>query len=199
MRKLVTRSVLAVVALLVMATSARADLIPIGTLDWLESEDTDHGYFSIVNQTGVNTTDDFPVATQLLFSALNLAVTNGDASIDNLSFADFTSPDGGLSYDTGLYLGPLLAELTGSVPAGIVTLSSGTNAAWNGQWNILTGVLVNGAGLSPIAVDPTTGEFLESVIIYVDAEKVVPEPLSLGLFATGFAAVMIRRRRSARQ
>jgi hypothetical protein len=187
MRKLITRSVLATLTVLVMASSASAALIPIAQLEWFEPK------FSIINQTGLDSTDDFPVTTLLSFSAVSLDV---DGTV--LGLGDFDTFLNVLSSQAD-FLGPLLAQLSGSVAPGIVTLSSGTNAAWNGSWNITTGALVGADGLSPIVLGIPVGSFWETGLIYVDATPVVPEPMTVGLFATGLAGLLVRRRRAARR
>ena len=97
MRRLITKSILGVFAVLLLASSASAATIPIGWLQWDASLET----FSVVNQTGANYLGDpaFPVTTQITFDAnMNLAIEDGTGT-SNKTQADGTSPDGGLSWD----------------------------------------------------------------------------------------------------
>ena len=73
MRKAMTRIVLAMAAVLLVASSARAELIPIGQFEWFElSAEESFGTFSVINQTGPDTTADFPVTNLLTFDVLNI-------------------------------------------------------------------------------------------------------------------------------
>ena len=77
MRRLITKSILGVFAVLLLASSASAATIPIGWLQWDASLET----FSVVNQTGANYLGDpaFPVTTQITFDAnMNLAIEDGN-------------------------------------------------------------------------------------------------------------------------
>jgi len=169
-----------------MASSASAALIPIAQLQWLD------GTISIINQTGTDSTDDFPVTDLLTFNAVNLTEFS-------LTLPDFEVNLNSLDSFNWTIFGPIIAELSGSVvPTGLVSLFSGTNAAWNGQWNIISGNLVGPDGLSPIAFALDENSFWETALIYVEAEAAVPEPMTVGLFATGMAGLLLRRRAARR-
>jgi len=178
-------------AVVAFSSTALADMIPIGQLQWVITDPNSGGQFSVINQTGANSqAPDFPVLTQLLFDAdMNLAVTFGNAlGSANLTQADMTSPDAGLSWDSDIIGGrfvPILAVLTGSVsPLLNVTLDGG------GLWNIVGGLFTLPGALGN-GVDPIDDG--ETAIIYVEAQR-VPEPATMVIFATGVAGFFARRR-----
>jgi len=202
MRKVIMRAVLLVLAVVTFSSPAQAALIPIGWLQWEDLEGfladaPAPGQFSIVNQSGINQTDDFPVLTLLSYTSIALDVTKSDDTHDVLGMADFT--DNGQTLDSNnLYLQPKLAELTGGVAPGLVTLLSTTTPAWNGAWNILTGTFVP----VPVVVNPGQNLFFDRALIFVEADPVgqaVPEPMTLTLVGTGLAIALFRRHRAARR
>ena len=94
MRRLITKSILGVFAVLLLASSASAATIPIGWLQWDASLET----FSVVNQTGANYLGDpgFPVTTQITFNGnMNLAIEDGTSTSNKLR-PTVLLPDGGL-------------------------------------------------------------------------------------------------------
>jgi hypothetical protein len=192
MRKVITRSVLAVAAVLLVASSARAELIPIGQFEWLELDDqTSEGTLSVINQTGPDTTNDFPVTDLLTFDVLNIS----DGASVNLAIGDLTTS---LNVLFALVQRPLATTLQGSIvaPGGPITLFSAGNPAWTGLFNVVSTNLVNSSG--GVLTLPTT-DIWETELIYIDVERVVPEPLTMSLLAVGLAGTLVRRRRAARQ
>jgi len=191
MRKAMTRIVLAVAAVLLVASSARAELIPIGQFQWFELiPEESFGQFSVINQTGPDTTADFPVTNLLTFAVLDIA----DGGTVNLHIGALVA---NLNSLDGNAIRPSVTTLIGSIvaPGGPVTLFSNTHAAWNGLWNIISLQLVDKNG--GVLTLPTA-DILETELIYINAERVVPEPVTMSLLGLGVAGILVRRRMTAR-
>ena len=202
MRKLIARSVLALLTVVVFSSAAAASPIAIGTFSFVVDQyDAQgvplEGHFSILNLSGAGfLPPDFPVATQLVFDSLNVAVDGGSggggSDIAQASMSSF-----GFSFDSAAIdlttSWPMSAALTGNVTPLLVTLAGGGQWQINGGGAIFTGPLGQlGDGATPI------DEFALPEIIYVDAEQVqqVPEPGLMFLFGSGAVGVLAMRRRS---
>jgi len=197
------RAVLLIVALVGVSVPAQAAMIPIGELvftplDMDAQGNVISGTFSVVNQTGPDSTNAFPITTLLTFDTLSLTI---DANAP-LAKSDLTANLNSL--DTGLYSPlPTLATLTGSIvlpvgPVLLVSTGAGSTPAWNGLFNITSATLFGNP--DPISVSPFANPFGDTHLIYVDAEQIntVPEPMTLTLVGTGLAGAMLRRRRAQR-
>jgi hypothetical protein len=209
MRKHVVRAVLVALTVVGIAVPAQAALIPIGSLDWTAIDadvnfNVTSGKFSVVNQTGANTTNDFPFTDLLTFDTLNLDVLLGDGTTHDINVkGDLTVNLNSLDTKTYPTAGdtsglPMSGTLTGTIvlPLGPVTLFSSTHPEWNGSFTITSNQLF---GNLIIDVFPSINSFGDSDLIFVEAEPVaaaVPEPATLILVGTGLTGALVRRRRA---
>ena len=202
MRKLIARTILAILAVVAVSSTASASSIAIGYFTWVVQYNLAgapvSGKFEVVNQTGANVQQpDFPVTTQLLFNSLNIAIDGGSS---NIAQGSMSSPDGGLSFDSASLAlpgsQPHMAVLTGQV--------SPLNIIINGTPWLLTSP--NIFTLDPFGgIDGQLGDGqtaipdLDLEIIYVNGEPVsgqVPEPASMFLLGSGAVGLLARRRRA---
>jgi hypothetical protein len=204
MRTVIKRTVMTVLAVLLLASQATAAPIAIGWLQWGVTYDVQgapaSGQFSIVNQTGANYLFDpsFPVVDQLLFNG-DLTLTTEPGSVA----ANLNLNSDGISYDSDPFLFPLFptqASLTGTVsPLQVLVDVDGGGPGGSALWNILGGItdaagnlVVLGDGINPI----TDGDL---AVLYVDAAPAqVPEPSTMLLLGSGAIVLLVRRRRASR-
>jgi hypothetical protein len=198
MEQIIKRGVLALVAILVMASAASASTLRIGTLSWDELA----GQFFVVNQTGPNYLGDpaFPVNTQLLFdgnSDLTLTVDGVPLTL-NPNVGDPNSFDSD-TVDTAT-TPLLLAVLTGTVtPLQVMVDLDGGGPNPAGLWNLLNGQIVDSAG-QQVQLSGQPIADLAFINLFVEATPVaaeVPEPATMFLVGSGLAGLVARRRRRA--
>jgi len=211
MRKLISSTVLALVAVLVVSSTAFAAYIPIGTVSFTTDDgENPPGKLILTNQTGDNVQpDDFPVEDFVSFlniflTTLPEATPDGELTPgDELTDTNFLG--GGYEFNSALYANgsfPRSVLIGGSVSNQIVSLSTG--GSWQIGGNVFMCVITPDAppcddngGVGDDLVQPF-GEVLQDGalgIIYVNASP-VPEPVTLSLLGVGIAGVLVRRRRS---
>ena len=184
---------------------ASASPVAVGAFSWIVTNYDANGapieaQFNILNLTGPGGSlpPDFPVATQLLFDSLNIALDGGAAGGgSDIPQASMFPGVFAFSYDSPVLdltvEWPMSAVLTGNVSPLLVSLDGG------GQWQIgnggaiFTGPLGQlGDGANPM------DDLLLPEVIYVDAEQVpqAPEPAMLLLFGSAAAGLIAQRRRA---
>ncbi len=206
MRTLITRGVLTVLAIVVVASQAAAAPIAIGWVQWLETgvdqAGAPVGQFSVVNQTGLNWLGDpaFPVVDQITFNGdLTLSVDPGPVVLT--PGAGLSLNIDGISYDSDPFAmgGPTGATLTGTVSPGVVTLDlNGNLAGGQSLWNIVGNAITDISG-NPVVFAALANDGTDLQVLYVDAEPVAaPEPAALLLIGAGLAGLVVRRRMLAK-
>jgi hypothetical protein len=191
-------------SLVLFSTSAMAINIPIGFIAYDEPDPGVLGAFDIVNMTGPNSDlVDFPVATSLTLSNLEMIVQFTDGGTATFLPAYFTS-DGNdpESFDgvhflitdaTGAPVLPFSATLTGTFSPLNVTLNDGTVGTILPNFIAVFDFHSDGTPLSGDASDPLlAGDFK---ILEADFTPAIPEPGTFILLGTGFGALLLMRRR----
>ncbi|MFZ0981413.1 MAG: hypothetical protein WAN23_18575 [Candidatus Acidiferrales bacterium] len=131
MRKVLARVLLALLVMAAFSAAASADSFGIGILSLDPTGIGAGATFDIQNLTGsADLPPDFPVATPLTFSSLDLLLTFGDGSTETLTTSDFTSDGfGGFTGNNIFDLGTVditSAVLSGTLSPVDVTLADGT-------------------------------------------------------------------------
>jgi hypothetical protein len=182
---------LGALAVLLFAQSAGATSIAVGYVSYDVTSGTT-AQFDVANLTGPNAlAPDFPVATPLTFTALNLLVTFSDGTTHTFGLSDFTLSVDGLSLDGptvaigGIAL-PVAATLSGLFSPTTIDPGTGTPMDIDAAFTPVTLGDVHGPALD----DGTVG------VLYVHEPRTVtvPEPSSAWLLLIGAAAFGLRRR-----
>ena len=188
MKKLIQTGILALVAVVSLASNARAEAFPVGFVFWTPCPETDlcEGTFSISNQTGDNNQVAFPILDFVDFAGMTLTVDTTDVFTVPGDFVDQNFPEPGYNFDL-LYLTPVSGVIGGGpAPVGPFDLDGGGQVLLSGNFYSDPVDLFN---------DPNF-----QAIIYVDGERVVvPEPITMSLLGLGLAGIAVRRRRAARK
>jgi hypothetical protein len=206
MRKLISCTAVALMAVLATSSTAFADYIPIGTVSFTTDGEQQPGRLILTNQTGDNVQDpEFPVEDFVSFLGIFLttdpaAELNPGDELTDTNFLGGNYEFSSLDYGFGTF--PRSVLIGGSVGNQLVSLSTG------GSWNIGGPVFMCVINAPPCTDNGGVGDNLvqpfgtvmqggELGIIYVEATP-VPEPLTFSLLGVGVAGVLIRRRRAAR-
>jgi len=206
MRKLISCSVLALVAVLAGSSTASAAFIPIGTVSFTVDGPEQPGRLILTNQTGDNVQDpDFPVEDFVSFLNIFLTTLPADELNPNDELTDTNFLGGNYEFSSADYAFgtfPRSVLIGGSVANLVVSLTTGGNFQIGG--NVFMCVVnappcTDNGGVGDDLVQPfgTVLQGGELGIIYVEGTP-VPEPVTLSLLGLGIAGAAIRRRRAAR-
>lgn len=164
MRNVLARVLLALLVMAAFSAAASADSFGIGVLSLDPTGIGAGATFDIQNLTGsADLPPDFPVATPLTFSGLDLLLTFGDGSTETLTTSDFTSDgSGGFTGNNIFDLSSTTitsAVLTGTLSPVDVTLADSTTETLNPTF---TATLTDPSGgplqaFDAVEIDATSG------------------------------------------
>jgi hypothetical protein len=176
--------------LALFSTVASATEIPVGDISWDVNFPGNAGQFDIINLTGPNYGDPFPISSTLNLNASSLSLTvdfvGGGKTVYGPSY--FTLDSDGESFDgTAIPIGgtnplPIDATLTGTFTQGTVSVDGGAPEAIE-------------AGFSTSFSDTPTLMDGDDGIIYATTGGVAatPEPGTWMLLAIGMCCLMLAR------
>jgi hypothetical protein len=192
MRNVLARVLLALLVMAAFSAAASADSFGIGILSLDPTGIGAGATFDIQNLTGsADLPPDFPVATSLTFSSLDLLLTFGDSSTETLTTSDFTSDGfGGFTGNNIFDLSSTTitsAVLTGTLSPVDVTLSDGTTETLDPTF---TATLTDSSG---------SLQAFDAVEIDATSSGVTPAPESssgsyLGIGVVGLLAMVWKRK-----
>lgn len=192
MRNVLARVLLALLVMAAFSAAASADSFGIGVLSLDPTGIGAGATFDIQNLTGsADLPPDFPVATPLAFSGLDLLLTFGDGSTETLTTSDFTSDgSGGFTGNNIFDLGTVTitsAVLTGTLSPVDVTLAGGATETLNPTF-------------TATLTDPSGGPLQATDAVEIDATSGVataPESSSglyLGIGVAGLLGMLWKRK-----
>jgi len=137
MKKLIQTGILALVAVVALASNAVAEQFPVGFVFWTPQDcevidQTGCGQFSISNQTGDNNQVAFPILDFVSFTGMTLTVNGSSVFTVPGDFTDENSPSPGYNFDLN-FVNPVSGVIGGGpAPTGPFNLDGGGQVVLNG-------------------------------------------------------------------
>jgi hypothetical protein len=198
MQRILTRLMLALLAVGLLAAVAHADNVPVGVLSYDTIVTGSDAQLDITNLTGTNSfTPDFPISTPLTITVTQVVVDLLGGGSIILPGSDFTVVDAeGDVNCTGSGCNLFGDAITSATLTGTLSPTSGLSGLPAGDSGILAGfttVLTPGCGGTTL-VDGCDGTVINATGVTSGGGTPAPEPNTWGLMVIGVIGLLVARK-----